>query len=97
MSNNHNSNDSTKTEGVAKNQPLPLLVWQEPAKAEEKNLNKIVDMEIYRRSQEPVSEATIMGWELSSYGSIKPVRLIMVSSGFAHRSLGKNTIQSMAA
>jgi hypothetical protein len=97
MSSNHKNNDSTNTEAIRKSQPLPLLVWQESAEAKENKLSKIVELETYRRSQEPVSESTIIGWELSSHGSAKPVKLIMVSSGFAIRSLGKNTIRSMAA
>jgi hypothetical protein len=96
MSSNHKNNDPTITDDIKKSQPLPLLVWQESAEAKENNLSKIVELESYRRSHLAVSESTIMGWDLSPQGSTKPVRLIMVSSGFAN-STGNNTIQSMAA
>jgi hypothetical protein len=97
MSSNHKNNDSANTEVIRKSQPLPLLVWQESAEAKENKLSKIVELETYRRSQEPVSESTIIGWELSPHESAKPVRLIMVSSGFAIRSVGNHTIQNIAA
>jgi hypothetical protein len=97
MCSNHKNNDSTNTDVSRKSQPLPLLVWQESAEVKENNHSKIVELETYRRSQVPVSESTIIGWELTSHVSAKPVRLIMVSSGFAIRSVGNHTIQNIAA
>jgi len=77
--------------------PQPLLIWQEASQAAAKQPGKVIDIGDYRRSQEALSEASIISWSLPAMDAAKPVKLIMVSSGFNIRSLGANTVQSMAA
>ncbi|QGQ96804.1 hypothetical protein EHS13_18920 [Paenibacillus psychroresistens] len=78
-----------KTEQESKD----LLVWQEAPLPQEKSHTKVVELSDYRRSQ----ESTIVSWDVPAVEAIKPVKLIMVSSGFTIRSFGGNGIQSMAA
>jgi hypothetical protein len=77
--------------------PNSLLIWQEPPHAPEGKSTKLVDLDLYRHSLKPKSEATVQSWDLPVEGSVMPVKLLMVSSGFSFLSLGGNNIQSMAA
>jgi hypothetical protein len=70
-----------------------LLVWQEAPLPQEKTHTKVVELTDYRRSQ----ESTIVSWDVPAVETIKPVKLIMISSGFTIRGLGGSSIQSMAA
>ncbi|CAK4814288.1 unnamed protein product [Aphanomyces euteiches] len=82
----------------AEQESKDLLVWQEAPHPQEKNHSKVVELTDYRRSQAPQVESTIVSWDLPTAAEpAKPVKLIMVSSGFAIRSFGGNGIQSMAA
>jgi hypothetical protein len=75
----------------------PLLIWQEAPQSAGKQSSKVVDMGDYMRSQEALSEASILSWNIPAVDGNKSVKLIMVSSGFKIRGIGANNIQSMAA
>jgi hypothetical protein len=74
-----------------------LLVWQEASRPQDKNPAKVVELEAYRLSQKPIVESTIVSWDIPTVDPAKSVKFLMVSSGFAIRGLGGNSIQSMAA
>jgi hypothetical protein len=74
-----------------------LLVWQEAPRPQEKTQSKVVELTDYRRSQTPTFESTIVSWDVPATEPVKPVKLIMVSSGFTIQGLGGSSIQSMAA
>lgn len=75
----------------------PILSWKNAPQTADKAENKVVNMYDYLRSQEALSEASILSWNLPVMDDVKPVKLIMVSSGFKLRGLGANNIQSMVA
>jgi hypothetical protein len=68
--------------------PIPILSWQEAAQTKETAQTNIVNLESYRRNLKPQSETTLLSWELPTVDAAKPVKLIMVSSGFVIRGLG---------
>jgi hypothetical protein len=74
-----------------------LLVWQEASRPQDNTSSKVVELEAYRLSHKPIVESTIVSWDIPAVDPVKPVKLIMVSSGFAIRGHGGSNIQSMAA
>jgi hypothetical protein len=81
----------------AEHEGKDLLVWQEAPRPQEKNHTNVVELTDYRRSQAPTVESTIVTWDVPTTEPVKPVKLIMVSSGFTIRGLGGSGIQNMAA
>jgi hypothetical protein len=74
-----------------------LLVWQEASRPQDNTPTKVVELETYRLSHKPIVESTIVSWDIPAVEPVKSVKLLMISSGFAIRSLGGSSIQSMAA
>jgi hypothetical protein len=74
-----------------------LLVWQEASHSQDSTPTKVVELESYRLSHKPIVESTIVSWDIPAVDTIKSVKLLMVSSGFAIRAQGGSNIQSMAA
>lgn len=94
------SKDDTKVTRIDSHKlmaPQPLLIWQEARQLSSKATDKVVNLSDYVQSQEALAEASIVSWNLPGMDDVKPVKLIMISSGFKPRGLGINTIQSMAA
>jgi hypothetical protein len=80
-----------------KHESNDLLVWREAPHPHEKNSTKVVELKDYRRDQMLNEESTILSWDVPTVELAKPVKLLMISSGFTIRSSGGSNIQSMAA